>query len=163
MTLRVELKAEPADEIELRFEEIDVVFLVRHQLLEQVACHIVLRGVAVRRGFPLYCVRNGESGRTMFDLKIPEVNDVIVGELAERGEWVVANVQTGATWPVNSQKVPYRGEAIWIMPVMTEYFPAVAMKVPPGKGRAECERLLLRFLSTLSWVLEAGFLVGLRG
>ena len=47
MILRVELKAEPADEIELRFEEIDVVFLVRHQLLEQVACHIVLRGVAV--------------------------------------------------------------------------------------------------------------------
>src|ERR1017187_3238540 len=51
MMLRVELKAEPADEIELRFEEIDVVFLVRHQLLEQVACYIVLRGVAVRRGF----------------------------------------------------------------------------------------------------------------
>ena len=51
MILRVELKAELADEIELRFEEIDVVFLVRHQLLEQVACHIVLRGVAVRRGF----------------------------------------------------------------------------------------------------------------
>ena len=44
MMLRVELKPEPADEIELRFEEIDVVFLVRHQLLEQVACHIVLRG-----------------------------------------------------------------------------------------------------------------------
>src|ERR1700730_16390012 len=51
MMLRVELKAEPADEIELRFEEIDVVFLVRHQLLEQVACYIVPRGVAVRRGF----------------------------------------------------------------------------------------------------------------
>src|SRR6202158_3122153 len=51
MMLRVELKAEPADEIELRFEEIDVVFLAPHQLLEQVACHIVLRGVAVRRGF----------------------------------------------------------------------------------------------------------------
>ena|SRR5271156_1738703 len=39
MILRVELKAELADEIELRFEEIDVVFLVRHQLLGQVACH----------------------------------------------------------------------------------------------------------------------------
>src|SRR5260370_36017968 len=51
MILRVELKAELVDEIELRFEEIDVVFLVRHQLLEQVACHIVLRGVGVRRGF----------------------------------------------------------------------------------------------------------------
>ncbi len=51
MILRVELKAELVDEIELRFEEIDVVFLVRHQLLEQVPCHIVPRGVAVRRGF----------------------------------------------------------------------------------------------------------------
>jgi hypothetical protein len=87
------------------------------------------------------------------------VNDVIVGELAERGEWVLANVQTGATWPVNSQKVLFHGEAIWIMPVMTDRFPAVAMKIPPGKGRSECERLLLRFLSTLSWVQESGFLV----
>jgi hypothetical protein len=95
----------------------------------------------------------------MFNLEIPSVNDVIVGELAERGEWVLANVQTGATWPVNSQKVIYRGDEIWIMPVMTDRFPAVAMKVPPGRGRAECERLLLRFLSTLSWVMEAGFLV----
>jgi methylamine utilization protein MauJ len=33
------------------------------------------------------------------------------------------------------------------------------MKVPPGKSRAECERLLLHFLSTLAWVEEAGFLV----
>jgi hypothetical protein len=95
----------------------------------------------------------------MFELKIPEVNDVIVGELAERGEWVVASVQTGVAWPVNSQKVLYRGETLWIMPVMVNYFPAVAMKTRPGRGRAECERLLLRFLSTLSWVLEAGFLI----
>src|SRR5258707_4008401 len=51
MVLHVELKAEPADEMELRFEEIDVEFLVRHQLLEQFACHIVLRGVAVRHCF----------------------------------------------------------------------------------------------------------------
>jgi hypothetical protein len=95
----------------------------------------------------------------MFDVKIPEVKDVIVGELAERGEWVLANVQTGATWPVNSQKVIFHGETIWVMPVMTDRFPAVAVKVPPGKGRAEFERLLLRFLSTLSWVEESGFLV----
>lgn len=95
----------------------------------------------------------------MFDLKIPTVNDVIVGELAERGEWVLANVQNGTTWPVNSQKVIFHGEAIWIMPLMTDRFPAVAMKVPPGKSRAECERLLLRFLSTLSWVEERGYLV----
>jgi hypothetical protein len=36
MMLRVELEAELGDKIELGFEEIDVVLLVRHQLLEQV-------------------------------------------------------------------------------------------------------------------------------
>lgn len=95
----------------------------------------------------------------MFDLKIPTVNDVIVGELAELGEWVLANVQTGTTWPVNSQGVSFRGEMIWIMPIMTDRFPAVAMKVPSTKTRAQCERLLLQFLSTLSWVQETGYLV----
>jgi hypothetical protein len=95
----------------------------------------------------------------MLDLKIPTVNDVIIGELAERGEWVLANIQDGATWPVNSQKVIFHDEAVWIMPIMTDRFPAVAMKVRPGKSRAECERLLLRFLSALSWVEESGFLV----
>jgi hypothetical protein len=66
---------------------------------------------------------------------IQEVNDVIVGELAERGEWVVANIQTSSFWPVKAQKVLYRGEIIWILPLMKNYFPAIAMKVRPEKGR----------------------------
>jgi hypothetical protein len=33
------------------------------------------------------------------------------------------------------------------------------MMVPPGKGRAQCEELLMRFLSMLSWVEERGFMV----
>jgi hypothetical protein len=48
MTLSIEFKAEPCDEVELGLEEIDVVFLVHHQLLEQVARYIILRGVAMR-------------------------------------------------------------------------------------------------------------------
>jgi hypothetical protein len=95
----------------------------------------------------------------LLDLKIPSVNDVVVGELAERGEWIVANVRTHTTWPVNSQKVSYRGETLWIMPIMKDRFPAVAMKIPAGKSRAECERLVMRFLSNLAWVEDAGFLV----
>jgi hypothetical protein len=91
--------------------------------------------------------------------RIPEVNDVIVGELAERGEWVVANIETSSFWPVMAQKVPYRGEIFWILPIMKQYFPAVAMKVPPGKSHEECERLLMRFLSNLAWVEEKGFSV----
>ena len=37
MLLGVELKADAADQVELGFEEIDMMFLVLHQLLEQVA------------------------------------------------------------------------------------------------------------------------------
>jgi hypothetical protein len=73
---------------------------------------------------------------------------------------VVANVQTtGVCWPVNAQKVIYRGHAFWIIPVMREFYPAVAMKVPPGKSRTECEELLMRLLSNLSWVEDRGIVV----
>lgn len=92
-------------------------------------------------------------------LTIPDVRDVIVGELAECGYWVVARIKAGSFWPVKAQKVPYRGAIVWILPVMKNFFPAVAMKVPPGKSREDCERLLMRFLSTLAWVKEEGFLV----
>jgi hypothetical protein len=41
MVLGVKFKAKLGDEVELGFEEIDVVLLVRHQLFEQVARHII--------------------------------------------------------------------------------------------------------------------------
>jgi hypothetical protein len=86
-------------------------------------------------------------------LEIPTHEEVFVGELAERGDWIVANIQTGVPWPVNAQKVMYRGCSFWILPVMRDYYPAIAMKVPPGKSRAECDELLMRFVSNLSWVV----------
>ncbi|MGY3531434.1 hypothetical protein ACVISU_004202 [Bradyrhizobium sp. USDA 4452] len=45
------------------------------------------------------------------------------------------------------------------MPVMKEFFPAVAMMVPPGKTRTECEELVMRFISMLSWVEERWYAV----
>jgi hypothetical protein len=101
-----------------------------------------------------------------FRLEIPDHKDVIKGELAQHGDWIVANISTGSFWPVVSQKVHWRGVDIWIMPVMRGFFPAVAMMVPPGKSRAECEVLVMRFISMLSWVEEKGFSVeggGLSG
>lgn len=99
-----------------------------------------------------------------FALEIPDHTDVIKGELAQHGEWIVANISTGSFWPVVSQKVHWRGVDIWIMPVMKGFYPAVAMMVPPGKSRAECEVLVMRFISMLSWVEEKGFSVdGLGG
>jgi hypothetical protein len=91
--------------------------------------------------------------------EIPTYKEVFIGELAERGDWIVANIQTGSFWPVNAQKVMHRGHVFWIIPVMREYYPAVAMKVPPGKNRAECEELVMRFVSNLSWVEDRGITV----
>src|SRR6185312_15445104 len=49
--LGIELKAELGDEIELGFEEVDVVFFVLHQRLKQIARDVVLDHMAVGGGF----------------------------------------------------------------------------------------------------------------
>ena len=101
-----------------------------------------------------------------FRREVPSHEDVIKGELAQSGDWIVANISTNSFSPITSQRVRWRGVDIWIMPIMKGFYPAVAMKVPPGKSRTECEELVLRFLSTLSWVEERGIMVeggGLSG
>ena len=50
--------------------------------------------------------------------EIRELNDVLVGELLEPGDWVVANVDYGF-WPVGAQKQLYRGETVWIFRSLT--------------------------------------------
>ena len=100
-----------------------------------------------------------EEKSSPWHLEIPTHKEVFVGELAERGDWIVANIQTDSYWPVTSQKVRWRGVDIWIVPLMKGFYPAVAMMVPPGKSRPECEELLMRFLSMLSWVEERSFMV----
>lgn len=101
----------------------------------------------------------GESEGWLRNVRIPDAKEVFVGELAERGEWIVANIQTRSVWPVTSQKVRFRGECIWIIPIMKDHFPAVAINKPPGKSREQCEELLMRFVSNLSWVENDGFLI----
>jgi hypothetical protein len=100
-----------------------------------------------------------DEGKPPWHREIPTHKEVFVGELAERGNWIVANIQTDSYWPVTSHKVRWRGVDIWIVPIMKGFYPAVAMMVPPGRSRPECEELLMRFLSMLSWVEERGFLV----
>jgi len=100
-----------------------------------------------------------EAQRQAWHRTVQDVNDIIVGELAERGEWVVAHVETDSFWPINAQKVSYRGETIWIIPQTIKHYPAVAMKKVAGQNRLYCERLLMRFLSVLAWVEQKGFIV----
>jgi Methylamine utilization protein MauJ len=94
-----------------------------------------------------------------FRREIPDHKDIIKGELAQNGDWIVANISTNSFWPIVSQKVRWRGVNIWIMPIMKGFYPAVALMVPPGKSRAEYEVLVMRFISMLSWIEEKGFSV----
>jgi hypothetical protein len=85
-------------------------------------------------------------------LTIPEAKDVIVGELAQNGDWIVASVDTRIAWPVKAQKFKYRGAEIWVLPLMKETYPSIAIKRTGGRSREDCERLLMRFLSAVAWV-----------
>ena len=89
----------------------------------------------------------------------PNYSDIMVGELREPGNWMVANIQTEAFWPTNSQKITYKGEAVWILPLMNGYFPTIVMKVPQGKTLQDCQYFLARFVSMLSWVERQGYMI----
>lgn len=88
-----------------------------------------------------------------------DLNEVLVGELRQNADWLVAGVRTTGSWPVRTQKVLYRSETLWIIPLMRQYEPSIAMRRPPGKSREQCETLMMRFVSALSWVEEEGMLV----
>ncbi len=99
-----------------------------------------------------------------FGSKVPQLKDIFVGDLAETADWVVANLETKLFWSVSAQKVTYRGEALWIVPVTETSYPAVAMKARPDFPRPACEKLIMRFLSALGWVESHGMsVVGFTG
>jgi hypothetical protein len=93
------------------------------------------------------------------ELKIPELKDVIKGDLAQNGDWIVAGVNAQMPWPVNSQKVRYCGVDLWVLPVMVDHYPGVALNRPNGISREDAERLIMRFLSAVSWIERGGILL----
>jgi hypothetical protein len=84
--------------------------------------------------------------------KLPTPEDVIVGDLARRGQWVVGNVVGSIPWPTKVQKVKYRGLELFIMPVMERYYPAIALLLPSGMAVEEGQRIIAAFTSSLAWV-----------
>jgi hypothetical protein len=88
--------------------------------------------------------------------KIPHIRDVLVGELAARARWIVANVESTGSWPIKAQKYRYRGEDVWIIPLTKECYGGVAIQERQDLNSAACQKLLMRFLSVISWVYEQG-------
>ena len=68
MLLGVKFEADAADQIELSFEEIDVMLLVLHQLFEQVARDVVLHPVTIGCGLLVQRPRGDLGGEQLLDL-----------------------------------------------------------------------------------------------
>jgi hypothetical protein len=48
--------------------------------------------------------KGSEAEEPLWRLEIPHHKQVFVGALAEPGEWIIANIETGSSWPVNAQR-----------------------------------------------------------
>src|SRR5271165_3651628 len=88
--------------------------------------------------------------------EVPELKDVIKGELAVNGDWIVASVEPRMAWPVEPQKLVYGGIELWILPVTKDHHPGVAVNRPRTMPVEDAQRVILRFLSAISWVEERG-------
>jgi hypothetical protein len=92
-------------------------------------------------------------------IEIPEMKDVMVGELAQHGDWVVGSIETSIPWLTKAQKIQYRRNTVWVLPVMKDHYPSVAIKRPGTMSREESERFLMRLISAVSWVEGEGAIV----
>jgi hypothetical protein len=102
----------------------------------------------------------GQRSATMgLTTDIPDLRDVLTGELAQPGRWLVASVEARISWPVNPQKVVYRGQDFWVLPITKQHYPGIALNRPSAMPRDVAERLIMQFLSSLAWVESGGILV----
>lgn len=89
---------------------------------------------------------------------MPPDEEVLQGELLERGDWLVAELDTSVSWPVQVQKIRYLERDFWLIPPSRESLPAVAIR-RGEEGLRPAQTAILRFLSSLSWAEAAGVLV----
>jgi hypothetical protein len=95
----------------------------------------------------------------MAALEIPKLKDILSGDIAKNGNWVVANLDTSLSWPVEAQKVEYLSDVFWLIPITHESFPAVAYDRNEGEELNAARSKVLRFLSALSWTEGSGIIV----
>ena len=52
----------------------------------------------------------------MIELKLSTIDEIIEGEMAERGHWMVANIKGNYFWPIRKQSYVFKGTKFWIFP-----------------------------------------------
>lgn len=103
------------------------------------------------------------------EIKTPTIAELIVGDLAAIGNWVVANVRSSVAWPLQVEVVDFRGHRIFLVPRSTvtvvadgstaTMYPFAAVNLPAGTSFKDGCRLLSHFLSSPSWVEGSGITV----
>jgi hypothetical protein len=92
-------------------------------------------------------------------IEYPKITDIFVGDLAEVGQWVVANVRSSVAWPLSVAQVSFRDRDVFLVPRTETTYPFAAIKLQAGEHFRDGQRLLSHFLSSLSWVEGAGVTV----
>ena len=91
----------------------------------------------------------------MLNLVIKNLNEILAEDLEQRGDWIVANIETSMAWPVNVQKISYKKCDYWIIPVTKDAYPGLAARAE-GVSREEQQRKIMQLLSIISWVENKG-------
>jgi hypothetical protein len=85
---------------------------------------------------------------------------ILRGELVEPGDWHLAGViPTTIPWPTTAQKVTFRGQGVWILPVMRDRQPCIAIIRPRDLNIADAERLFCNLASSIAWVERGGLII----
>jgi len=101
-------------------------------------------------------------------IALPSMNELITGELAVNGNWVVANLDTQIPWPNNLTKVTFCKRTLFLLPPTStampdggplpsnETYPCVAVMLSPGEQFDNGILIISHFLSSLAWVEQRG-------
>jgi hypothetical protein len=81
---------------------------------------------------------------------------VIKDELLERGNWVVANIDTSVAWPTTVTRISFRDHTLFLIPGNPDFYPAVALRLPKDTKFREGQTIIMHFLSTLALVKRRG-------
>jgi hypothetical protein len=102
---------------------------------------------------------------------LPSIQELISGELAVSGNWVVGNLDTHIPWPTTVTKVTFRDRALFLLPPTStgmpggspfssnETYPCVAVRLSTGEQFDNGVLLISHYLSSLSWVERRGVTV----
>ena len=59
-------------------------------------------------------------------ITLPSMQELLTGELAVNGNWVVANLDTGIPWPTKLVKVTFRNRILFLLPPTSTPLPETA-------------------------------------